>query len=465
MTRLSSGISENPLVSSSIRRPMYGAPAVRNRTSSAPSRSPAVGDLAVVEETPDARELPLDVRRQEAPLPGERKDRLDDGEPAREELGRLLTERSKRLAEQLLSGRELDGREVVPDPLERLGVSCGGKTGAFQTTEELAQRLGLLAGRVQVGGQAADPVERLLPGGERLGVDLEAQCLAGAVHRGEDLARVPPETAGLYEPGTDGIEEARDDADDGLLGDRPRLLQDPRDLVRGRRPYRAEELPDLGETFRRVDLVLAQRLQGRAERLEGRGDPRSEGLADLPARGLDRLDGLLPVDRSGLGVGPEGALERVVRKPEVPRRGEERGPVGARRVASCGRLGDLVRKKVVDLLDRLRYAASPQRLERGLDPIVERGETLGGLARPLCEPLGPALQRGRERRLAFVERLEQARQRRERGGPLPVRPRADGLGDQLLGVPGQRHAVLPHPLSEVRELRATGVEAERGRAP
>ena len=128
--------------------------------------------------------------------------RLVERRPAVDEVAyRLLAGEPHRLLERRARGRDVGPVEQRLHAPDRGVERFGGEAGALEPGEHLLERRELLARGLEVLGEAADAVERLLRGRERLGVDLEPKRLAGPVHRGEDRRRVATEASGAGDPG------------------------------------------------------------------------------------------------------------------------------------------------------------------------------------------------------------------------------------------------------------------------
>ena len=198
----SSGMSEKPRSISSIRRATYGSAAVRRPTSTFASFS-----------TPSAR-FPDSSRAWTSVIAASvsagrnpRSRAYPRTRPANSIVGGRTAAprgRSRGRSPAAADGPPALGPlDVRADALDLRVERLRSEVDAPQSFEHLLDRGEFVAHRVEVLGELADSVDRLLACGQRLGIDLQAERLPRAIHRGEYVARVPAEAAGLGDPRSD----------------------------------------------------------------------------------------------------------------------------------------------------------------------------------------------------------------------------------------------------------------------
>ncbi len=364
-----------------------------------------------------------------------------------------------RLADRLPGRPDLELLDPVLGGAERLVVRLNRDLQRRKPVEKSPERFGLLAGPLEVLGEPARPVHRLLAGGERLTVDLQSERLAGPVHRREHFGGVPPEPPGLDELRPYLVEEAGDDADDRLLGDLAGLGQELRELRRARAGDLAEELLDLHEPPADIGPRAAERLEGRLERAHGALHPTPKLFADVGARPFDRGNGLVPLERGRPLVGREGRVERRVRRAEVAGREQDQLAGGPDEFPSLDRRGDLPADLAVELLERLVDLPLPDRGDRLAEPSVEGGHLFVRNPGPLGDGAGPLPELERKLGLGLTDDAEEARDPLDGDREFVGDRRRRELVDQRGSVGGERGVRLlerPGPLEDDRPALLEG---------
>ncbi len=322
-----------------------------------------IGELAFLEELASMEDLVRDPVRQETALLRLVRDPVERDLLEREVRERLATERVHRFLEELARRLELDAVEHLGGPPKLVFERSGRELRRCEPLEERLQGLGLLAGGVEVLGELADPIDRLLTRGEGLAVDLEPERLPGPVHRREHLGGVAPESTCLHQARPHFVEQARHDGHDRLLGDLAGPVQETGELRRSGRADRGKDLLDLDEARRGVDPLLAQGRERRPERLDRRLDPVAEEVGDLRVLDLDGGDGVVPTGRDRLGVGLQRRLEVPGRDRQVAGRRHQSGPRDPACLATGLGEGELVRDDVVEPRHGLGEPARVDRIE------------------------------------------------------------------------------------------------------